>query len=514
MASAVVQRPRQPARSIQSSSSSVGADKPVATKPVSKPISLSKRLLFPHLPADADLPSLLASPAAQPALNAELYDFISLALRAFVNPWWTKITRYDKEFLPAITRVLTTVLRALETRLLATDLSPLVFRDLPTLSTQHYIDFRNAKAKLHTSYASGGAATLPQLFHQLQPHMAISADGRIDDVYIRQAVDHILKACLPPEDYESEPERYIVREIILSVLLRNVIPRITQPWFIHKLILDNLGPEQEILKSTQAVGSTKTTSTAPSDSPTPARTTLSLQSLAIFFLSAIQSISGSCLLLIHAYRQARDTIKKVNQSTSKGSQQPAATVESTPQRATGEEFKAAAPSAPSPSPPTVPAGSSSTSLALALAHTLSLPLTFLEPFISRLLPYLLYTHALSAPRLADIVRSARHALFPEGWPGHAPPDPTPEEQAVMREELGRRLLARAPAPLALLLGPTPDARTHTIDGILDPLSSQACNAHLVLFILDLILSTVFPELGVSETVAAMHCAEGGISGST
>lgn len=133
MASAVVQRPRQPARSIQSSSSSVGADKPVATKPVSKPISLSKRLLFPHLPADADLPSLLASPAAQPALNAELYDFISLALRAFVNPWWTKITRYDKEFLPAITRVLTTVLRALETRLLATDLSPLVFRDLPTL---------------------------------------------------------------------------------------------------------------------------------------------------------------------------------------------------------------------------------------------------------------------------------------------------------------------------------------------------------------------------------------------
>lgn len=84
----------------------------------------------------------------------------------------------------------------------------------------------------------------------------------------------------------------------------------------------------------------------------------------------------------------------------------------------------------------------------------------------------------------------------------------------MREELGRRLLARAPAPLALLLGPTPDARTHTIDGILDPLSSQACNAHLVLFILDLILSTVFPELGVSETVAAMHSAEGGISGST
>jgi len=38
--------------------------------------------------------------------------------------------------------------------------------------------------------------------------------------------------------------------------------------------------------------------------------------------------------------------------------------------------------------------------------------------------------------------------------------------------------------------------------MLDPLSSQACNAHLMVFILDLILLTVFPELGVSETAAA------------
>lgn len=232
---------RHSARSVKSSSSSLG-DKP-PTKPTPKPVSLPRRLLFPTLPADADLPPLLASPAAAPVLNAELYEFIALALRAYINPWWTKLTRYDKEFLPDITRILTCVLRTLETRLLATDLSPLIFRDLPTLLVQHCSDFRNAKAKLHTSYAAGGAATLPQLFHHLQPHMAIGSDGRIDDVYVRQAVDHILKACLPPEDYDSEAERYIVREIILSVLLKSVIPRVTQPWFIHKIILDQMGPE-------------------------------------------------------------------------------------------------------------------------------------------------------------------------------------------------------------------------------------------------------------------------------
>jgi len=215
-----------------------------ASKHSQQPISLPKRLLFPNLPPTADLPDLLASPSVPPELNRELYEFIALSLRAFVSSWWSKITRYDKEFLPEITRILTVVVRALEARILATDLSPLVFRDIPTLVTQHYRDYRDAEAKLSTSYASGGAASLPQLFHQLQPHMALSADGRIDEEYFRQIVDHILKSCLPPEDYDPEPERYIIREIVLKVVLTDVIPKVTQPWFLQKTILDILGLEQ------------------------------------------------------------------------------------------------------------------------------------------------------------------------------------------------------------------------------------------------------------------------------
>ncbi|KAI0936114.1 hypothetical protein AcV5_004335 [Taiwanofungus camphoratus] len=594
MAAVSVPRLRQSARSVLSVSSSV-VDKP-PVKPVSRPISLSKRLLFPHLTADADLPPLLASPAAEPVLNAELYDFMALALRAFVNPWWTKITRYDKEFLPAITSVLTIIIRALEARLTATDLSPLVFRDLPTLLTQHLIDYRNAKSKLHTSYASGGAATLPQLFHQLQPHMAVSPDGRIDKVYVRQAVDHILKECMSPEDYEADAERYIVREVILKVLLESAVPRITQPWFIHKLMLDFLGPRKDNVKLAEPPDPSH--SPSPVHGPrTPQRHSHTLQGFAIFFLSAVQSFSGVCILLIQAYRQARDTIKKVNESAAKTPHRPS--TKSSPS-ASSDAFSAVAvplsPTSPSvpgaltitttpdspplpvphppPTPPTptsissvnpisrstssstVPStssasnplsvprppvppipnytqppltllltllspprpssstetaapGSSSSATALAVAHTLSLPLTFAAPFLARLLPYLLYTHALSAAHLAGAVRAARRALFPEGWPGPPPPDPTPEEQAALREELVQRLLASVPAPLDLLLGPTPAARMRTIDAALDPFSSQACNAHLVLFILDLVLLTVFPELGASESAPA--CASAGVS---
>lgn len=237
-------------RSIQSLASST-ADRSNNRPSPAKPVTLAKRILFPALPADADLPLLLLHPGAALELNSELYDFIALALRAYVNTWWTKITRYDKEFLPEITRILTVVIRTLETRLLATDLSPLVFRDLPTLLTQHWTDYRNAQAKLHTSYASGAAASLSQLFHQMQPHMALSADGVLDSVYVRQAVDHILRICLPPDDYEPETERYIVREIIVKVIAASVLPRVTQPWFIHKIILDQLGPEQAVAEATE-----------------------------------------------------------------------------------------------------------------------------------------------------------------------------------------------------------------------------------------------------------------------
>lgn len=46
--------------------------------------------------------------------------------------------------------------------------------------------------------------------------------------------------------------------------------------------------------------------------------TISFHTMIIIFLSAIQSISGACLALIHSYKQAVNTIKLVNQSPTKG----------------------------------------------------------------------------------------------------------------------------------------------------------------------------------------------------
>ncbi|KAF7789870.1 hypothetical protein EIP86_000818 [Pleurotus ostreatoroseus] len=530
---------RQTTRSVASNSSD---KQPVQSKPP-KPVTLARRLLFPHLPPDADLPPLLLSQTIPPELNAELYDFIAIALRAYVHPWWSKITRYDKEFLPAITRVLTSVVRTVEARLVYTDLSPLLLRDVPVLLTQHVVDYRNARSKLHSSYAAGGAATLPQLFHQMQPHMALSLEGKVDETYIRQAVDELLRVCLPTEDYEPESERYIVREIMVKVLLDGVIPRITQPWFIHQSVLNLLGPEKK--------NATESVSSGTPERPTLLRRTshtFSLQSLAIMFFSAVQTLSGACLALLHAYRHARDTIKWVNQpqppSSKKATQaskpaetfpgglmpltpiplsatvvvhpppSPPASVRPTPSRETSTNSSIPSVHIPAREPtPSIPTDYVYPALHLintllsypprtmttALLHVLNMLLLPFSGLISRMLPYMLYTHALSGDMLVTLVKSAKAALFPGGWPAAPPPDPTPDEQAELRKQLTRRLLASLPGPLLPLLGSDADSRTQAMEEILDPLSSQECNAHLIVFILDLVLITIFPEMGVGAS---------------
>ncbi|KAJ6574886.1 PXA domain-containing protein [Mycena capillaripes] len=486
-----------------------------STKSAFAKASLSKRLLFPTWPSN-DLPPLFAAPATPPELTTEVYDFVALALRAFVNPWWTKISRYDKEFLPDITRILTHVVRVLEARVQDTDLAPLVFRDVPVIITQHYRDYRNAESKLSTSYASGAALSLPVLFHGLQPHMAVTSDGTIDPEYMRQIVDHILKACLPEEDYAPEPERFVIREIVLKILLKDVIPKITQPWFIQKTILDFLGQEDVLLTSTKA---------RPASPPASA---FSFHTLIVVFLSAIQALSGACLAMINAYKQAVGTIKRVNQTPPRP--QPTRRASSPFPR---PRSPASIPIPTSPMSPSISASSSVSSWAAgpdtsptpisrpnttasdyalpslmlvseifttharmassSITHTLSLLLVFFAPFLDRLLPYLL-AQALSPKLLLTTMRNAKRNLFPNGYPAPSPIDPTPEEQAQMRARL---LAYRGKSHwvethiLPLVLGSDP---SETLAAALDPLTSRECNVHLVMFLLDCIIGTLFPEL--------------------
>lgn len=433
-------------------------------------IVLYRRLLFPTLPASVEPPPIL--PDASPELNTELYDFIALALRAYITPWWSKVTRYDRDFVPHVAVVIGEVIRSLEKRFKAVDLPGLLYCAVPILVGQHYADYRAASEKLGTSYASGGAATLPQLFHQYQGHMGIDADGRIDHTYIRHTLDLILHACLPIEDQESDAERTIIREVIAKVLVQDVVPMLCQPWFIHKMILDQLQSDKTATTIPMKTADASVSSSSRASGP-------SFHSVVIFVLSTVQYLSGLCLTLINLYKQTVLIVKTVNATPELPKVRLKRNYAFNLLQCVAEVIDVRERMATT-----------------AIFDILETLLRLVSNFTDRFLVYMLQTHVVTEQRMIHIVKLSKQTLFPNGYPGPPPDIPTPEQQAITKEQVIRQIEGKIPSVVSsLILGPG-KASHETVVTALEALSNEACNAHLVLFFLDLIVISLFPEYGI------------------
>jgi hypothetical protein len=69
-------------------------------------------------------------------VDLELYAFIAIIIREFVQTWYTKITP-DHKFVDEIVKIIAHCTRALEQRLRKVDLESLLFDELPDLLEVH-----------------------------------------------------------------------------------------------------------------------------------------------------------------------------------------------------------------------------------------------------------------------------------------------------------------------------------------------------------------------------------------
>jgi len=81
--------------------------------------------------------------------------------------------------------------------------------------------------------------------------------------------------------------------------------------------------------------------------------------------------------------------------------------------------------------------------------------TSVIPFLDKLLPHLLYS-VLSPGFILNLVRLGKRNMFPNGYPGPPSIDPTPEEQAAIRQRLAEwrgtgSLCVFSPGALSLLM---------------------------------------------------------------
>ncbi|KAG9100830.1 hypothetical protein FS749_012549 [Ceratobasidium sp. UAMH 11750] len=473
------------------------------------PASLARRLLFPNLPTTTPLPHILtlgldSNDPALTDLNNELYDFLALALRAFVQTWWAQITPRDRDFLPQITRVLSHFIQDIERRASNVDLSNLLLRQIPTLVDLHINDYHTAAMRMGTAFTNlSPPPTVTSIFHMLQPHVAIQpgqdvGSPIISEVYLRQLVENVLRLSLPREDWESEAERFIVREIVACVVLGSVFRKLAQPWFLQQLVLGLLSPRPAIqLESTESLGHFQG---------------FSFQSIVIFVLSAMQTVSGLALAIISAFQSVvtlTQTANRLHERQTRPTTKSSTLADISHKRSISDVKD----SVTTPTPPIyadTPQDILAPSLKLVdslLQAETRLPASsviFLlrladklgQPWLERLVPFIL-SRAISPSSLSQILQAGKRSLFPnDGWPGPPPVEPTTEEQLLIREQLEGRLGELCPIWIAsILLGSSRKARALTVKQALDPFSESAeVNSHLLIVILDLVVSDLWPEL--------------------
>lgn len=191
--------------------------------------SLSAKLLHPSAPR----PRILHS-ASHDVLDPLLLQLIALVARAHILPWYSSLSRDpDRVFLGRVTRVLIHVIQALELRCAGVDGLELLL-DSVELAARHWREWDDTSMR-----AAEGGQTREERWHTLQPHIALSLAGTrtpiISALYLRTLTEAVLALLLPAEDFRSDMERSIVREIVAGIV-RGVLDRRLHPGELYALI--------------------------------------------------------------------------------------------------------------------------------------------------------------------------------------------------------------------------------------------------------------------------------------
>ncbi|KAH8815831.1 PXA domain-containing protein [Xylogone sp. PMI_703] len=198
-------------------------------------------------PAPNTIDELLPPLTSSNEVDFELYAFIAIIVREFVNTWYGKITP-DQGFVEEVVRILAHCTRGLEQRLRKVDLESVVFDEIPELLEVHVRAYRISHHQYHPPPLESNAR---QIYHSLNPLPALSPvpDDNDDDssmlqeqaeneaAYRQLLVQGVLAVLLPTEDLENECLNSLVRQILSEMILGGGIGgKAAEPWLLWEAI--------------------------------------------------------------------------------------------------------------------------------------------------------------------------------------------------------------------------------------------------------------------------------------
>ncbi|KAG5922838.1 hypothetical protein E4U42_005225 [Claviceps africana] len=502
--------------------------------------SLIRKVLLPHEPGDkgrdwdsqARIDELLPPLTSRNDVDLQLYAFLAIILRDFVQAWYNKITP-DETFVAEVVHVLAHCTRAVEQRLRGVDLENLIFHEVPEVLDKHIKIYRSTH---HDQLSPGVRVNSREAYHALWPlpfmsPAPISGDPittakqlKNEAAYRQLLVQAVLTVLLPTEDLENPCLTALVGQIISELIIGNVIAnKAAQPWLLYEAVCI---AARSVTEKGEGNGRIKSSKGSNPSMETQRKWTVhglfvSIIQLVMLFISTVRFVFNLIKMSLSLPTRASGSSKRTRDSASASAtrddpaEDSGRTVRKVPVlsftawRLVGNVIEL---------PARMPWLNGLLSLGqLGLIHGPG-QVANLDGVLDRLLSHQLQL-CFSASQLPSILRTLRGSLFPNNAPGTSslfPPSSDAEFQALRRRaaaalwtlmpsRVGRVYFGGG---LRAALGKPTDPGLEEdaimldeLEGLLDVVGDRYCNKHLMYSLVELILVRLIPELqesGVEE----------------
>lgn len=178
--------------------------------------------------------------------EALLEQLVQQSIKQFILSWYSSIAEPNKQQQPPFIKhinqtIQNNIIPKLTKAVSQINLINLLTYHIPTTLNNHLTRI-NAINQLLENNNNNNNFILTQLHlhpaikQQQQHHHPLS----VSPTYLRLLIEAILQSLLPDSDYNSETERYIIREIILQIILLPLLEKLSQPCHIQTIILNQL----------------------------------------------------------------------------------------------------------------------------------------------------------------------------------------------------------------------------------------------------------------------------------
>ncbi|KAH8153272.1 uncharacterized protein LAJ45_02859 [Morchella importuna] len=205
-----------------------------SSKPPSPPTAPPDPPTTPSPPPPPPQPDLLLD-APTHSLIRRLYALLAILCRDYIDTWYTPISS-DRDLIAELITVVAAVVREIERRIHNIDIPLLLLDDLPALITRHITDHRLSHARAGTT----SHHTPAQLFHNLQPHPALSGGAAAAAEYNKLLAHALLDALLPVEKLPSLCARTFMRDLLAALVVGGVVERMSEPRMMYGLVVSLL----------------------------------------------------------------------------------------------------------------------------------------------------------------------------------------------------------------------------------------------------------------------------------